>query len=354
MQLEIERRFLLRHQSPRFIDGLVAKDIQQGYFPTLPGISLRVRIVNEQHGVITHKYGDGLTREETEVSISIEGARDLIACCPYRLRKKRYQVGRFEVDFLSDELEGVHLAEIELKHADESFEKPEWLEGAVDVTESVNNLALAKLASKIGDKMMPRPLRELLRPNLPLIALTGGPCSGKTTAIRELKAELGERVRFVPEAARFLIEEMGLRPDPGDIVAWGNFQEKLYLTQRTLEETALDEAHSRGQKAVIADRGTLDSLAYLEGGEKEFERISGARVDHELMRYKRVIVLSPAPKQVYANDSARRESYEEACELGDRIRLAWGKHPNLRLTRLDGWPHKLSEIREHVLAAISD
>ena len=72
------------------------------------------------------------------------------------------------------------------------------------------------------------------------------------------------------------------------------------------------------------------------------------------MRYKRVIVLSPAPKQVYANDSARRESYEEACELGDRIRLAWGKHPNLRLTRLDGWPHKLSEIREHVLAAISD
>jgi hypothetical protein len=36
------------------------------------------------------------------------------------------------------------------------------------------------------------------------------------------------------------------------------------------------------------------------------------------------------------------------------IRLAWGQHPNLRLTRLDGWTHKLSEIREHVLAAISD
>jgi adenylate cyclase len=206
-----------------FIDGLVGKDIQQGYFPTLPGISLRVRIVNERHGVITHKYGDGLTREETEVSISIEGARDLIACCPFRLRKKRYQIGRFEVDFLSDELEGVHLAEIELKHADEPFEKPEWLEGAVDVTESVNNLALAKLASKIGDKMMPRPLRELLRPNLPLIALTGGPCSGKTSAIRELKAELGERVRFVPEAARFLIEEMGLASRPGRHRRLGQF-----------------------------------------------------------------------------------------------------------------------------------
>ena len=355
MQLEIERRFLLRHQHEmRALDGLVGKEIEQGYFPTLPGISLRVRIIDGQHGVITHKYGDGLTREETEINISLEGARELLACCPYRLRKIRYKIGRFEVDLLGGALDGIHLAEIELRSADEPFDKPEWLEGAVDVTESVNNLALAKLAARIGEKQMPRPLREMLRPNLPLIALTGGPCSGKTTAINQLKKELSDHVRFVPEAARFLIEEMGLRPDPSNIDTWAKFQEKLYLTQHTLEETALDEAHSRGQKAVIADRGTLDSLAYLEGGAEEFQRFTGARVEHELTRYRRVIVLAPAPKHLYVQDGARRETYEQACELSDRIRAAWGQHPDLRLTRLDGWAHKLEEIREHVLRAIPD
>ena len=354
MQPEIERRFLLRHQNPRFIDGLVAKDIQQGYFPTLPGISLRVRIVNEQHGVITHKYGDGLTREETEVSISIEGARDLIACCPYRLRKKRYQVGRFEVDFLSDELEGVHLAEIELKSADEPFDTPDWLEGAIDVTESVNNLALAKLASRLGGKRPSKPLHEMLRPPLPLIAITGGPNSGKTTALAKLKHELRDRVRVVPEAARFLIEELGMRPDPTDEVAFANFQATLYRTQRTLEEAALDDAWSRGQRAVIADRGTLDTIAYLKEGEEEFERLTGARVERELKRYTRVIHLATAPKAHFKNDAARLETYEEACKLGDQEQLAWKGHHDLRLAKLDSWEHKLAQIREYVLTAIPD
>lgn len=355
MQLEIERRFLLRNQhNMRFINGLVGKDIEQGYFSTLPGISLRVRIIDGKKAVITHKYGEGVSREETEVEIGVNAARELLACCPFQLRKIRYQVGRFEVDFLRGNLDGINLAEIELASVDEPFDKPEWLEGAIDVTESVNNLALAKLASKLGGKPMPKPVRELLRPNLPLIAITGGPCSGKTTAIDRLKNELGDKIRIVPEAARFLIEEMGLRPDPTDIISWSRFQEKLYVTQRILEETALDEAHSCGQKAVIADRGTLDTLAYLDGDVEEFERMSGARVMHELVRYRRVIVLSPAPKAIYAQDAARRETYEQACELGDRIRIAWARHPDMCVTHLDGWEHKLAEIREHVLRAIPD
>lgn len=355
MQLEIERRFLLRNdQHLRFITGLAGNEIEQGYFPTQPGISLRVRIIDKKKAVLTHKYGDGLTREETEVDISVDSARELLACCPYQLRKMRYRVGRFEVDFLSDVLTGVNLAEIELTSADEEFEKPIWLQGAIDVTESINNLALAKLANKLGGKQPGKPIHELLRPSLPLVALTGGPCSGKTTAVSDLKRDLGDRVRVVPEAARFLIAELGLKPDPADTVAYASFQQKLYITQRTLEEAALDDALSQGQKVVVADRGTLDSLAYLTGGNGEFERMSGARVKNELARYKRVIVLSPPPAHVYKQDGARRETYEEACELGDRIIKAWTGHPDVRHAKLESWSHKLEQVRGFVLGAAED
>jgi CYTH domain-containing protein/predicted ATPase len=354
MVLEIERRYLLRAERYSFLDGVDRKTIQQGYFPTLPGTSLRVRIVDDERAFITHKLGDGLTREETEVPIGIDAARSLLACCPYRINKTRYMPGRFEIDFLEGPLSGIVLAEIELKNADEAFEKPEWLEDAVDVTESVNNLALAKLASKLGDKKPSKELHEILRPPLPLIALTGGPCSGKTTAISKLKNELGEKIRVVPEAARFLIEELGMRPDPNDPIAYANFQEKLYLTQRTLEEAALDDAWSQSQKAVIADRGTLDTLAYLKGGVKEFERLTGARVDHELARYTRVIHLATAPETHYRKDDARHESYEDACKLGDLVQLAWKGHRHLRLARLENWDHKMAQVIGYVLEAIPD
>lgn len=354
MVLEIERRYILRTSRYDFLRGATGRLIEQGYFPTVPGTSLRVRIIDQKEAFITHKYGEGLVREETEVSISVDSARQLLACCPFRIEKVRSNIGRFEVDELRGPLANIILAEIELASADEAFDRPDWLEGAVDVTESVNNLALAKLASKLGDKKPSKELHQLLRPNLPLIALTGGPCSGKTTAIQRLKHELGDKIRVVPEAARFLIEELGMRPNPLDPVAYANFQEKLYLTQRTLEEAALDDAWSQGQKAVIADRGTLDTLAYLGGDKREFERLTGARVQHELARYRRVIHLATAPAAHFKNDAARKESYDQAYTLGIQVEMAWSGHRDLRLAKLESWDRKIEQIIEYVLDAIPD
>lgn len=354
MTLEIERRFLLRSPNPRFLDGTPATFIEQGYFPTQPGISLRVRIIDNRRAVITHKQGEGFLRDETEVPIGVEEARQLLACCPYRLEKVRHAVDRFEVDVLRGPLHDITLAEIELSSPDEAFESPAWLEGAVDVTESVNNLALAKLASRLGDQKPGRPIAELMRPPLPLIALTGGPCSGKTTAISELKRHFSDRIRFVPEAARFLIEELGMHPNPHDPVSFANFQATLYTTQRTLEEAALEDAWSRGQKAVVADRGTLDTIAYLKDGENEFERLTGARVSHELDRYARVIHLATAPRTHFKNDKARKESYEDAHALGGLVQLAWQKHRDMRLAKLENWEHKMAQIIEYIADLIRD
>jgi adenylate cyclase len=354
MALEIERRYLLRTQSYSFLDGVDRMRIEQGYFPTQPGISLRVRIVDGERAFITHKKGEGLSREETEVLIETESARSLLACCPYRINKTRYKLGRFEIDFPEAPLNGIVIAEIELKSADESFDKPEWLTGAIDVTESVNNLALAKLGSRLGDKAPGKPLHELMRPPLPLLVITGGPCSGKTTSIEVLKRHFGDRVRFVPEAARFLIEELGMRPNPKDPISFANFQATLYTTQRTLEEAALDDAWSRGQKAVVADRGTLDTIAYLNGDKREFERLTGARVDDELARYTRVIHLATAPRAHFKNDAARRETYEEAFALGQMVELAWKEHRDLRLARLDNWSHKMEQVIDYILGVILD
>lgn len=360
MVLEIERRYLIsggfaaRLAVQNATTNARGQDMEQGYFPTVHGTSLRVRLIDGRQGVITYKVGEGRSREETEVEIDWQAARKLHESCPYKLRKIRRRLGRFEIDFLCDELNGITLVEIELTSPDETFEMPEWLKGAVEVTESVNNLALAKLASKLGDKLHDKPLLQLMRPPLPLIALTGGPCSGKTEAIKLLKNKLGHKIRVVPEAARFLIEELGIRPNPSDKLAYANFQEKLFITQRTLEEAALDDAWSQGQKAVIADRGTLDSLAYLDGGEKEFERMTGGRVANELARYTRVIHLATAPQAFFKNDTARKESYDEARKLGALMQIAWSGHSDLRFAKLENWDHKMAQITEYVLDAIKD
>ncbi|WP_026754528.1 CYTH domain-containing protein [Sediminibacter sp. Hel_I_10] len=133
MAIEIERKFLVKsdafksesHQNTRIV---------QGFLNTNPERTVRVRLRGEK-GYLTVKGKSseaGLSRFEWEIEISKSEAEALLNICEKgTIDKIRYEVtaGKhiFEVDAFFGENEGLIVAEVELNHEDEVFEKPSWL-----------------------------------------------------------------------------------------------------------------------------------------------------------------------------------------------------------------------------------
>lgn len=131
--IEIERKFLVT--SDNFKKDVKRKShIIQGFLNTDPERTVRVRIVDNE-GILTVKglsTEDGLKRFEWEKVISKTEAKALLDFCEYSvIDKVRYEVEfeghTFEIDEFYGDNAGLVVAEIELEHEDEAFEKPKWL-----------------------------------------------------------------------------------------------------------------------------------------------------------------------------------------------------------------------------------
>ncbi len=133
MALEIERKFLVKDESYKLM-AFSSSRIAQGYICSARGRTVRVRIRNEK-GYLTIKGPSeegGLSRYEWEKEIPLEEAKELMKICePGMIDKTRYLVASgnhtFEVDEFYGDNEGLVIAEVELKHENESFEKPPFI-----------------------------------------------------------------------------------------------------------------------------------------------------------------------------------------------------------------------------------
>ena len=150
---EIERKFLVRDD--RYLsEAFHSEEICQGYLSDAPERVVRIRIKGKR-GFITIKgknSDDGTSRFEWEKDIPPEEARLLLELClPGRIEKTRYCVKSgahtIEVDAFHGKLEGLVVAEIELKSPDEPFERPEWLGQEVTGDPKYANAALSRLAA---------------------------------------------------------------------------------------------------------------------------------------------------------------------------------------------------------------
>lgn len=148
--IEIERKFLVA--SNDYKSGAHKKNrIVQGFLNTDPYRTVRVRI-REGLGFITIKgkgNENGTTRFEWEREIPMEDAEDLLKLAePGAIDKVRYEIKvgdhLFEVDEFLGENEGLVVAEIELKHENEDFQKPSWLGSEVTGQSKYYNAQLSK------------------------------------------------------------------------------------------------------------------------------------------------------------------------------------------------------------------
>jgi adenylate cyclase len=141
MALEIERKFLVEHAR---LPPLPAPDeLQQGYLAKDPAVRIRLRTLpsGERKAAITVKGRGLVERHEFEYEIPTGDAVQLLVLCATALKKQRYTLGRWEVDFFPDR--DLWLAEIELARADEPFERPDWLGAEVSGDERYQNVNLA-------------------------------------------------------------------------------------------------------------------------------------------------------------------------------------------------------------------
>ncbi len=177
------------------------------------------------------------------------------------------------------------------------------------------------------------------------VVLTGGPCSGKSTAISQIVEfvnSLGIRAVSVPEAAT----ELKLNG-----VTFDNFENPVLFQRFIIEKILSNESFFmktlRCSKDVaekggllICDRGLHDCLAYsdIELVKRVLAMDHGLDFKAEITsRYTMAVYMNVAPKEYYTtvNNNAREETYLEARALGIKIAAAWVGHPNLILVGND-------------------
>lgn len=177
-----------------------------------------------------------------------------------------------------------------------------------------------------------------------LIAMTGGPCGGKTTGmVRVVEAceKAGIIPLVVPEAATMLMNG-GIMPL---MLGTEEFQKRIIETQLAHEEMYLRAAgvlvrREKKRVVVLCDRGVFDGAAYLSDedplanfGHYLPKKFQGA-MNEVLARYGGVIHMVTAADgaEAYytlANNGMRKESHAEARALDLRTQRAWLGHSKL-------------------------
>ena len=212
------------------------------------------------------------------------------------------------------------------------------------------------------------------------MVLTGGPCSGKSSALSYLQRELQSQhvhssgggsgieqqqpvVYCAPEAATLLVQT-GIHFDPKIKCYTQQLQDQLAICrmQLALEDNLARVAASRvqnseeNQKAIIlCDRGIIDNKGYMSEtlwrevlSNLYHEHFKEQLTEHSLFedsllqRYQGVIHMDTAAKGALSffkngktvDDSGktvfRRESPEQASALDDQMWDLWQSHPHHR------------------------
>ncbi len=170
------------------------------------------------------------------------------------------------------------------------------------------------------------------------IALTGGPNSGKTTALSVLKETFGPQVELVREAATLVFS--GGFPRTGNSIPHIEAAQKIiFFTTKQLESLAEKSSEA---PLIVCDRGTVDAAVYWPGGIDDFFRQMNTSLEEELSRYDAVLHLSP-PKNpaFYQSTHVRTESLDQAFEIDRKILSIWEKHPRRKI--IGGTEHFLEK-----------
>lgn len=162
MGKEIERKFLVASDGWRE-KARIGKSFRQAIIFSEGNRTVRIRAIDHKKARLTLKIGiNGLSRHEFEYDVPMKDAEELLALANGRMiTKTRYEVKHarhvWEVDVYGGELEGLVVAEVEMKSEKESPALPDWLGREVtgDIRYSNQALAEGSLPENWRDEIQP-------------------------------------------------------------------------------------------------------------------------------------------------------------------------------------------------------
>ena len=195
------------------------------------------------------------------------------------------------------------------------------------------------------------------------IALTGGPCGGKSTSISILEQELtnkGYQVFVVEEMATNLILS-GANPGVTGLFEFQRMLIKLQDERNKVYHYMADEVSDRTGKPVVIifDRGIPDSKAYISHNDYS-ELLKQLWISEvEVMDYYdgvfHLVTAADGAVEAYtcSNNAARTETPEQAIALDRKCIEAWTGHPHLRVIK-NGctFEAKINNLLEEVYALL--
>ncbi len=190
------------------------------------------------------------------------------------------------------------------------------------------------------------------------IVITGGPCSGKSTALPILAGHLrslGFNVITLPETAADLMRS-GFTPD--GMSSREEFQSLNinYMLYKTDVFAKFSESLPDGDTVLLCDRGLCDGAAYMSDAEFKSQLDScGLTKIAARDGYDAVFHMESAAKcapNAYRNDDVRSESAAESAALDDATMRAWVGNPHWRMVSDDGsgFDSKVSSLLKKVSA----
>lgn len=201
--------------------------------------------------------------------------------------------------------------------------------------------------------------------NIFRIALTGGPCAGKTTALAQIISQFSDRgflVYALPETPT-IFSNVSINFLTSDKQYFYNIEKAVLKYQIMMEDTFLELARNAPQPVlIVSDRGTMDISAYMEPTvwQALLDELGLSDVKLRDARYDIVIHMVSAAigaEQFYtlANNSARTEGLELAREIDNKILKAWTGHPQLHIVENNvDFDVKIKSVVQHIERLIGE
>lgn len=143
------------------------------------------------------------------------------------------------------------------------------------------------------------------------IVITGGPCTGKTTIINELK-QLGYNV-FSEVARKVIKQEV---ESNSNAVPW---EDVTAFSKLVLKEQQKDFESTKTGVAFY-DRGIPDLLGYLNHAKLEI--FAELKLATQINKYN-IVFICPPWQRIYTTDNERKESFEQANLIHNELAKAY-------------------------------
>lgn len=146
---EIERKFLLRDDRWRAHIERSVRQVQ-GYLGSVETCSIRIRIEGDKASLNIKSATLGVSRSEYDYPVPKNEAEEILEhlCRKPLIDKTRHfiQAGKhvWEIDEFHGDNDGLIVAEVELAHPDEAFERPDWLGEEVSYDTRYYNVCLVE------------------------------------------------------------------------------------------------------------------------------------------------------------------------------------------------------------------